>query len=182
MSQEEIKELQKRIEALENRHALEPCTINSSSIGINADDDETTQLLECQLLEDNDVQTIEELHIPNFQYNPPLLSRAFFSAAWEELKVLVGINDRIQKYQLSPGEFVLYSSDSGTMKAKIVGLLSGNLQLNGSGNFAVKYNELMIAFNELQTAYNAHNHGGSGTSAVSVADITTTQATTIELG
>ena len=136
------KTLQQRVEALEALFPVEPCIINSSRIGINADDDEETQLLECQLREDDDVQTIEEMHISGVQYNPPVESRAFFSWAWEELKMLIGINDRVPKEILNPGELLTYASSGGQIVCSVKYNDDGSIDITvpAGGNLIGNFN------------------------------------------
>ena len=159
---------------------LEFGKILKSRTGLNRDATEPTQLLQTQFAEGGDAQEVEEMHLAGIQYNPPVDSRGFVSRVSDAFKILVGINDNVPKETLQPGELLLYSSDSGAIVGKIKLLKSGNLQLNGSGDFAVRYLALETAFNELKTQYNAHNHGGSGTSAPSTADITLAKINTIE--
>ena len=57
------------------------------------------------------------------------------------------------------GETRLYSTDaSGNLKSTVYLTNDGKLELMGDSNFAVKFNELELAFNEMQIKFNAHIH------------------------
>jgi phage gp45-like len=57
----------------------------------------------------------------------------------------------------------------------------GDIHLNGSANYAVSFNDLSSAFNNLLTKYNAHRHGGAATDQPSTADIALAKVTTVRL-
>jgi len=60
------------------------------------------------------------------------------------------------------GETRMYSTDeNGDVKMYIHLKNDGTAELNGTGNFLVKFNELETAFNELKTAFNTHTHIGN---------------------
>lgn len=65
------------------------------------------------------------------------------------------------------GERKLYSKDSAGEIAAFLSLLSsGQMQLNGTGDFAVRFLELESGFNELKDDHNnflTHVHGAAGT-------------------
>jgi len=62
------------------------------------------------------------------------------------------------------GETRLYSTDSdGGLKSTVHLLDDGTLELLGNDNYAVKYNELETAFNQLKSDFNAHTHITSAT-------------------
>jgi hypothetical protein len=75
------------------------------------------------------------------------------------------------------GETRLYSTDEkGNLKATVHLKNDDTLELMGDDNFAVKYNQLEIAFNELKLKFNTHFHPASSgttspTASQSTADI-----------
>jgi hypothetical protein len=87
------------------------------------------------------------------------------------------------------GDKKLYSRDSGGSIAATLNLLnSGQLELNGSGDFAVRYTALEAAFNQLKSDFDTHVHGGvtggsssTSTTTPSTADITGAKIDEIEV-
>lgn len=101
---------------------------------------------------------------------------------------------------LGPGECVIFSKKSdGTIAATIKSLVDGQIQINGTGDFAVRFKELEKGYNDLKSdmnsfitqTYNLHTHpftGPSGnTSATttlgtqSTASIADSKVETVEL-
>ena len=56
---------------------MEIGTIIRSFIDKNRDADDQVLLHQTQMIEDDDIQTVEQIHIPGFQYCPPENSRGF---------------------------------------------------------------------------------------------------------
>jgi len=66
------------------------------------------------------------------------------------------------------GEIRLYSTDDqGVLKSTIYLKKDETLELMGDSNWAVKFNELETAFNELKSKFNTHVHIGVTTGASS---------------
>lgn len=66
-------------------------------------------------------------------------------------KAAVGYVDPKNASSVDDGERQIYSRDAdGNIKAFIRWLKTGILRLNGTGDFAVRYNELETAFNQLK--------------------------------
>jgi hypothetical protein len=60
------------------------------------------------------------------------------------------------------GETRIYSTNADGVVQMFIHLKNdGTAELNGTGNFLVKFNELQTAFNELKTAFNTHTHVGN---------------------
>ena len=81
---------------------------------------------------------------------------------------------------IKPGEVLIYSrSPTGVTQATIKGDDSGNIILNDGSDFAVKYNELKKAFDQLKNdfnsfvnaTFNAHTHICAAPGAASVAPL-----------
>ncbi len=151
---------------------LEAGEITGRQVAKNMDSETETQILQVQLTEDEDVQNPEEMHIPNFQYRPETGVRAFVARVTAAWKTCVGIDDKVTKVALNGGEFYLYSVSGGLVKANIKGVNDGILEINGSTDFAVAFNDLKIAFNQLQSDHDAllneyklHVHTGVTTGA-----------------
>lgn len=156
-------------------------TIKSSKLQKNAGGDDPVYVCKTQLSSEKDIQSLENAHQTGCQTRPPKESQVFYGWFDEAWKFIIGVFDRVPKVVLNEGERISYSSDSSTIKAFIKYLKTGILHLNGDTDFAVRFNELETAFNELKSQYNAHTHGGSTTDKPSVADISTAKVDTVKL-
>lgn len=154
-------------------------TILRSFIGKNRDALAETQMFQAQLLEDDDAQEIEEMHIPGVQYNPPVNSRNFIGKISSAFKFCVGIDDNVPKLtNLNPGEKINYASASGAVVCSIrynndgsIDIaapgdmnLNGNLKVTGTIDATGNINsELDIIADSLLTAISAlkHKHLGA---------------------
>jgi len=76
-------------------------------------------------------------------------------------KSAVGFLDTENPPVSGDGERRLYSRDAGSNIVAIIFLKKdGTIQLNSGSDFAVRFTALETAFNELQTKFNTHVHGG----------------------
>jgi len=99
--------------------SMEIGKILRSFIGKNLDSTVETQLFQAELAEDGDQQTIEELHIPGFQYRPAADSRPFIARVTDAWKICLGIDDFITKEVINEGERLIYADASGAITTKI---------------------------------------------------------------
>lgn len=141
--------------------------VKSSEIKKNRDGAQNVVLLQVVLTDPEDVQTVE-LYGPAGDESRPkkddLVIVIPLAPAW---KIAIAVGGSIVPTMLE-GEKKLFSRDaSGAIAAFINFLQNGNLQLNGEGDFAVRFTALETAFNELKgkyndlvTKHNTHKHGG----------------------
>lgn len=155
-------------------------TVLRSFVGKNQLSTDDRHLFQAELTQIGDSQTVESRQHAGFRSKPPAGAKLFVTKFSDHYKIAIAEDDGIIQ-TLNDGETIVYGSDSGAVVSFIKALVTGILELNGNADFAVRYNALETAFNELQSAYNSHNHGGSGTSAPSSADITTTKVDTVKL-
>ena len=104
------------------------------------------------------------LSVYGIDSNPPLDSHILlFDSRGQESNQFGLVNDfENRKKDLKEGEVAVHNTKTGAyMHLKE----DGNMELLGSGDFAVRYLELETAFNQLQsdfddlvTAYNSHTH------------------------
>lgn len=156
-------------------------TVLRSFTGKNQRSTVDRHLSQTELTQKDDSQTVENWQHAGFRSIPPVNSRQFVDCFSNHYRASTAEDDKIVHSGLSVGETIVYSSLSGAIKAYIKALVSGILELNGNTDFAVRYTALETAFNELKSAYNSHNHGGSGTNTPSSADITATKVDTVKL-
>ena len=113
-------------------------------------------------------------------------------------EAVVGYLDPLNEAEAESGEKRIYSrQEDGTIVADVFLKKDGVVHINGSDDFAVAYNDLLTAFNQLKddfnalvTAYNQHNHKAivpaQPTALVplgvaSEADMTLSKVTTVRL-
>lgn len=152
--------------------SLEDGNITGRRVAKNMDSTIATQLLQVSLVEDNDSQEAEEMHIPNFQYRPEIGARGFVAWVTNAWKICVSIDDKVSKVSLNVGECIRYSTLLGVIKAKITWKNDGTLEINGNTDFAVAFNNLKTAFDQLKSDHDAllneyklHVHAGVTTGA-----------------
>lgn len=90
---------------------------------------------------------------------PPGNWRALYAETSEEGRnVVIGYINQNQLSVLNPGETHFYSTDaSGENIAAFIKMLdNGSMQVLGTGDFFVRFNELQTGFNELRSDLNAH--------------------------
>ena len=116
---------------------MEIGTIEQSYIDKNRDGDDDVLLHKTQMVEDDDIQTVEQVHIPGFQYHPPDGSRGFIGRITNAWKKMRGVFDLVSRITLNPGEIVLYSSSGGSVAASLKFTTNGEAILTAPGGFSV---------------------------------------------
>jgi phage gp45-like len=136
--------------------------ITGSTVGKNKDGDTDVLLLQVEISEDDDLQTVELVRQAGEDYNPPEGSTVVILPVTQSDKVGVATDDGIAP-EVSPGERELYSSVAGAKMATIKLALDGGVELNGNTDFAVKYSgfatfasTIVAELNALIALYNAH--------------------------
>jgi phage gp45-like len=154
----------------------------------NKDGEKVTTLLQVQLSEKDDIQTVELYTQAGQESNPPIDSEVIVISLTASYKIGIALNDSIEP-TMAEGEKKIYATDAGAIVSFINFLNTGIIELNGNTNFAVKFNELETAFNSLKNTVDTHVHSGvttgPGTSGPlvtpSTADITPAKSTTVKL-
>ena len=177
----------------------------TSEIGANKDGDTSVRMLTVELTDSDDVQTIEYYDDGGRDYRPPDGAEVVVIDVSPSHRIVVAVDDIITP-EVGKGELLLYSVDTaGTAKAATIYCENdGTIQINGTGDNAVRYAELETAFNglksdfnDLVSAFNDHEHvipagtdaaGGTTTARVppddassSSADITSAKIDEVEV-
>lgn len=168
-------------------------TVRGREIRENRNGGADVLLLQVEVSDADDIQTVELMTQAGDESSPPDGAHVILVQLGPAWVVAVAADDLIPP-GIAEGERRVYSQDGGTRKASIYWRASGQLEINGTGDFAVRFTALETAFNELQTQFNTlqaayaahigHFPGGSvppvpGTP--SVADISLAKVNTVEL-
>jgi hypothetical protein len=161
--------------------------VTGYKIGPNKDGSRNVILLQVQITDPDDVQTVQMLDHPGEEFNPPNDSEVLVNQIEEGWKVAIAIDDLIAP-TIEPGEKKIYASDgNGNIIASIyldkngkvivesngnIDVVSnsgsGTIKLNSDADNAVAYSKLKTAFDQLKsdfntfvtTVYNLHKNGG----------------------
>jgi hypothetical protein len=141
--------------------------VTGSEIKKNRDGDKKVVLLQVEITDPDDMQTVELMNNAGVNSNPPNDSNVFIVQAGKAFKVAVAVDDGIEP-DAEKGEYEIYSSDGGIKKASAYCKKDGTLVLNLGADFAVRFTSLKTGFDNLVSdfnanvaKYNAHTHGGA---------------------
>lgn len=170
--------------------------VKGTEIKKNRDGQSDVLLLQVQMADSEDIQTVQLLTQAGEDTNPVNGSLVAILPMGEAWKIGVAVNDGITP-TMARGEKKVYSSVGGTIKAFINWLVGGILELNGNADFAVRFTALETAFNQLKTelntfmaVYNLHTHptapvgpvsGPSAPGIAAAADISGAKVDTVKL-
>jgi hypothetical protein len=153
--------------------------VTGRRIDKNRDGDKNVLILQVELIEGEDVRSIEIFSSSDF--NPANGTRVYICDVSDSYQVAVATSDGLAP-ESDPGEIEIYSTDNPVTakQARIYLNKDGEIILNQGSDFAVRFSALETAFNQLKSDYDAHTHpyvdtpiGASTTSATtpSTADI-----------
>ena len=131
---------------------LETGTIKGFEVKTHRDGTRPVLLLQCAISEEDDLQTVEWFGNFGEDSRPPLESEVLIGTVGNT-KYAFAIDDK-QTPAAVEGEKNLYSLEGGTKKAKLSFKISGELELNGAIDFAVKFTELQTLLANLITRLN----------------------------
>ena len=135
-------------------------TITGQEIKTNRDGSIAVRLLQVQISNESDVQTVQYMN-PAGEDSAPIngdLVQIF--SIGPSFKFAVAVEDQNNAASVANGGKRLFSRDpdTGAVKAFIDWLTGGDLQLNGSADFAVRFTALESMVTDLNTKYDAHTH------------------------
>ncbi len=162
--------------------------VTGSEAKTNRDGKTNKLMLQVEITDPDDIQTVELMTQAGEDTNPPNDSKVLILSVGDAYKIGVAVDDGIVP-SMEQCEKKLYISDVGTIKAFINLLSDGNIELNGNGESAVRFAALEFAFNNLLSDFNNHVHPGvtaGGTSTLitatpSFADISPAEVTKVRL-
>lgn len=144
--------------------------VKGSEIKKNRDADKKSLLLQVQITNPDDIQTIEAFLGSGEDFNPPDNSRIVYIAAGNAFKIAVAIDDGVEPAEdLEKGERELYSTDNGGGRKATHRLKKDSTHVfNGGEDYAVRFSELETAFNKFKDDFNkfANQYVPGGPTAV----------------
>lgn len=143
-------------------------TVKGFQIGPNRDGTQNVLLLQVEMSDPDDIQTVEYYSGAGDDTIPPEGSLVTVLSVGRAWKIAIASNDNIAP-SMAEGERKIYSSSGGAIQAFINWLSTGILELNGNSDFAVRFGALETGFNTLRSDHNTfltHVHGASGTPPV----------------
>lgn len=147
--------------------------VTDQTIAKNIDGKNNVRILQVEITDKEDVQTIQAVYFGGEDNAPVIGSTVYILQISPAFKIVIGVDDGIVP-TVNAGERKLYSSENGVIKAFLYLLSSGQMHLNGTGDFAVRFNALEAGFNELKNDFNAHSHPTAPTGPVSPPSVPST--------
>jgi len=140
--------------------------VKSSKIETNLDGKKDVRILEIEVTEPDDVQTIQQvLHVGN-DNGIVVDSTAIILEISEAFKIAIAFDDGITP-EMGEGSKKIYSQENGSIKAFINLFSDGNIDLNGDADNVTAFQDMKDAFDSLKdtvqtmtTVFNTHKHTG----------------------
>jgi hypothetical protein len=130
-------------------------TVTGREVKPNRDGDHDRLMLQVQITNADDIQTVEYVSLPGQDENPIDGTRVFIIDISASYKIAIAADDGIAP-AMSEGEKRIYSLDSdGIIQAFIKLLNSGIIHINGDNDFAVRWTALNTGLQNMLTALNA---------------------------
>lgn len=142
--------------------------VKGREVGINRDGTTQRLLLQVQMSNPDDMQTVEYVPLPGQDENPINDSKVYILEVGPGYKIAIGADDGVTP-TAAAGEKYLYSVDSaGAIQAILKLLSSGIIEVNGNADFAVRFDALDTALQNMLTALNADIvvAGGAGSTTL----------------
>lgn len=112
-------------------------TVTSNEITTNNDSEDNVRMLEVQISDPDDVQSVQLFSPSGDDSNPPVGSTVAIINVSQAYKVVVAANDNIEP-SMDVGEKKLYSSANGSIMAFINLKNDGDIELQSSGGATAK--------------------------------------------
>ena len=144
--------------------------ITGREVTTNRDGENQRLMLQVQLTNSDDIQTVEYVSLPGQDENPIDGNRVYIIEVGETYKIGIAVDDGVTP-DMDTGEKRLYSvSDAGVIQAFIKLLKTGIIEINGSADFAIRFNALNTALQSMLTDLNADivAAGGAGSTTLDI--------------
>ena len=141
--------------------------VTGRTVGTNLDGTDDVVLLQVEVSDSDDIQTVELHRGAGVDFNPPDGSIVSLIRAGNAWQIAATTNDNVEPDGLDEGDYQIYASASGAKTARINCENAGDVVVNAGTDWAVQYTALKKAFDELKgdfnnliTLFDAHVHSG----------------------
>lgn len=164
-------------------------TITGREVRKNRDGTGNRLMLQVEMSNPDDIQTVEYVSLPGQDENPINGSRVYVFEVGPSYKIGIAVNDGIEP-GMNTGEKRMYAlNDAGAIQSFINLLKTGIIEINGNGDFAVRFQALQDKLTLLEAQLIAHVHpgvtAGGASTGVSVTpfdiDISTAKVNEVKL-
>lgn len=131
--------------------------VTGRTITTNKDGPNNKIMLQVEITDPDDIQTIEFMNQAGEDTNPPNDTNVIILSIGEAWKIAIASDDNIEP-SMDIGEKKLYSTSDGSIQGFINILNDGIIEINGNNDFAVRFNALKTAFDQLKSDFNSHTH------------------------
>ena len=139
--------------------------VTGREVRTNRDGSEDVILLQVEVSDSDDIQTVELHRGAGVDLNPPDGSIVSLVQAGNAWQIAATVNDNVTPDGLDEGDYQIYASASGSKTSKVHCENAGDVVINDGTDWAVQYTALKDAFdilvgdfNTLVFLYNAHVH------------------------
>ena len=169
--------------------------VKGSEVKINLEGEKKSRVLQVEITDDQDVQSVELYRMPGEDYNPSDGTRVLVITIGTS-KAAIAAADVPAVDDLEKGEREYYSDDGENRLATIRLNADSEVILNKGSETSVRYDKLQTAFDQLKSDHDglltyvlAHLHPGIGVAPTppvppllpSTADITPAESETVKL-
>lgn len=133
-----------------------------SVIEKNRDGENDVRMLQVEITDENDIQKVQQVTWSGDDNSPVEGDTVVIVEISPAYKIVLGIEDSIDP-EVDSGERKLYSQDGGAIQSSIYLKKDGQMLLNGDGDYAVRFNELKTAFDQLKADHDSHFHTTTAT-------------------
>lgn len=134
--------------------------VKSTSIGKNRDGKTKVLLIQAEIGDADDIQTIELGSAMGEDFHPTPGTKILINEAGKAYKVAVAGDDGIEP-STNAGERKIYSIAGGGIAAVIYLMADGTAQINGGEGMAVEFGRMKEAFDQLKSDFDNHTHSYS---------------------
>ena len=140
-------------------------TVRGGEVAKNKDADDESRILQVEITNPDDLQSIEQMGQVGEDSNPQPGARVIIIDLGPSYRVVVAADDGVTP-TVDVGEKEFYSYDDSGGKLATIKLVSdSSIEINGDADNAVAFADLKVAFDQLKAdfdalvnAYNAHIH------------------------
>lgn len=131
--------------------------VKGRQVAKNRDSDRDVLLLQVELSDPDDVQTVEFMQGAGDQYSPENGSKVLVISNGAAYKIAIAVDD-LTLITIEVGERAIRAVSGGVAKSSVLCKVDGNLVFNEGTDFAVQFTALKLVIDGLVAALNSHTH------------------------